>query len=141
MEETPNCGILTNDQRQSRQNTTTNLGTSKTQVEPITCRYGALTQDGSRSLFMLMSTSATLKTRNVSMSMPVKMTRVDKLESMEEQIMLTRDGRSSMLTKLIRLQPRDLIRNLVSKSIDHSILSPTCQCIELLNVLEPITWF
>lgn len=90
---------------------------------------------------MLTSTSATLRIRNVLMSMLAKMRKVDKLESMEEQIMLTRDGRSSMLIRLTRLQPRDLTKNSVLKSIDLSTLSLTCQCIELLNVLEPTTWF
>jgi hypothetical protein len=59
---------------------------------------------------------------------------------MADPTMQTRDGRSSIKILLIRLQPKVLIKNLDSKSTDHSTLFQTCQCTELLNVLELTTW-
>jgi len=54
--------------------------------------------------------------------------------------MPTRDGRLSILTKHLRLEPRDSTRNSVSISTDHSISDPECQCKELLNATELTTF-
>jgi hypothetical protein len=82
---------------------------------------------------MLMSTSATLKTRNALMLLEARMMKVKEFKFMVELTMLTRDGRSSIKTNTRRLQLRDLIKNSVSRSIDHSILYPTSQFTELLS--------
>jgi len=65
MEEALSYGTLTKDQRLSRLSLTTSHGTSRVPEEPIICKSGVLTQDGSRYSFMLMSTSVTLKTKSV----------------------------------------------------------------------------
>jgi hypothetical protein len=135
-EETLSFGTSIRDPRQLRQNLITNLGISKVPVEPTTCKCGAPTQDGSKSSLMLMSISATLKTRSALMLQEAKMLKVKLYKFMEEPTIQTKDGRLCMLTKLTRLPPKDLIRSLVGKSIDHSILFQTCQCIELLRWLD-----
>jgi hypothetical protein len=50
MEEKPKFGISTNNLWPSELDTTTNLGTSKTLEELETCKSGAPTQDGGKSL-------------------------------------------------------------------------------------------
>jgi hypothetical protein len=53
-------GTSTNNLLPSEQDTTTNLGTSRVQEEPIKCKSGAPTLDGSSFLNMKQIISATL---------------------------------------------------------------------------------
>jgi hypothetical protein len=50
----------------------------------------------------------------------------------------TRDGQSSMLTKLQRLDQRDMTVNMDSISIEHSTSDQECQCGELLIMFQII---
>jgi hypothetical protein len=49
-----------------------------------------------------------------------------------------RDGQSSMLTKLLRLDQRDMTVNMDSTSIDHSTSDQECQCGELPKMFQTI---
>jgi hypothetical protein len=51
--------------------------------------------------------------------------------------MSNKDGRSSMSTRLPRLEPRASTRSSVSTSTDHSTSDQECQCKELLNATVP----
>jgi hypothetical protein len=51
---------------------------------------------------------------------------------------LTKDGRSSILTRRQREKPRDLMKSSDSISIGHSILDPDFQCKELPSATEPV---
>jgi len=59
MEEELKSGTSTNNPWLSEQDTTTNLGTFRIQEEPITCKSGALTLDGGKSLDMRTISSST----------------------------------------------------------------------------------
>jgi hypothetical protein len=48
----------------------------------------------------------------------------------------TRDGRSSILTKLKRSKKRDLTRTSASTSTDHSTLFQDYQCKEFVKLME-----
>jgi hypothetical protein len=100
------------------------------QEELTTCKFGAQTQDGSKSSFMLMNISVILKTRNALMLLEAKMKKDKKFKSMEEPTMQTKDGRSSIKINMKRFQPRVSIKSLVLRLTDHSILSQTSQSIE-----------
>jgi hypothetical protein len=51
--------------------------------------------------------------------------------------MSNKDGRSSMSTRLPRLEPRASTRSSVSTSTDHSTSDQECQCKELQNATVP----
>jgi hypothetical protein len=53
---------------------------------------------------------------------------------------LTKDGRLSILIRLRLLELKASTKNLVSISIDLSILDQECQCRELLNATVPTTF-
>jgi hypothetical protein len=89
---------------------------------------------------MRMITSATSKTRNALMLLEAKTRKVKQSKSMVEQTTPTKDGRSSIKTKLKRFQPRDSTRSSDSRSTDHSTLFQIWESTELLNVSEPTTW-
>jgi hypothetical protein len=97
------------------------------QEEPTTCKSGAPTQDGSKSSCMLMNISATSRIRNAWMLQEARMLKVKQFKFMAEIIIQIKGGRLFIKIKLTRLLLRDLIKNLVLKSIDHSISSLTCQ--------------
>jgi len=141
MEETPSFGTLINDHWRSRPSLTTNHGTSSLQEEPTTCKSGAPIQDGSKSSCMPMNISATSRIRNAWMLLEARMLKVKQFKYLAEIIIQIKSGRSFTKTKLTRLLLRDLIKNLVLKSIDLSTSSLICQWRELLNALEPTTWF
>ena len=56
-----------------------------------------------------------------------KMKKDKQLESGVTTVVKTRDGRSNMLIKLIRLRLRDSMKNSASTSIDHSTWFLKCQ--------------
>jgi hypothetical protein len=72
MVEEANSGTSTNKHSPLELDTTTNLGTSRVQVKPMTCKSGALTLDGSRSSSILESNSLTLETIRFLMLREVK---------------------------------------------------------------------
>jgi hypothetical protein len=55
------------------------------------------------------------------------MRKVELFKFTAEITMLTKDGRLSIKIKLTRLPLKDLTKNSVLKSTDHSILSQICQ--------------
>jgi hypothetical protein len=139
MEEEPKPGTSINNLLPSEPDTTTNHWTSKTQVEPRTCKSGQPTQDGGRSLSTKVSTSAT-SSRPISASMftKVKMLKDKKLLHTTDIMVLIRDGRFFIPIRL-SLRPKDSMRNLDSTSIDHSTLSQNSHSTELLSALVPTT--
>jgi hypothetical protein len=74
------------------------------------------------------------------MSLVVKMLKQAQLEfgvTMEAE---PRDGPLSMLTRLIRIEPRASIKNLDSTLTDHSISDQDFHSKELLNATVPTTF-
>jgi len=69
----------------------------------------------------------------------VKMKKVDKSLSGTNIMVQTRDGRSSILTKLKKYRTKDSMRTSVSISTDHSTSDQDFLLRELLNVLEQTT--
>jgi len=75
------------------------------QEEPATCRSGAPTQVGSRSSDMRKNTSSMPRVRH-SMFMVVKMKKQEKSLSTTDTTELTRNGQSSISTRLRMVQRR-----------------------------------
>jgi hypothetical protein len=61
------------------------------------------------------------KSKTAKMLKPTQLLFIQTLER------LTKNGISSILTKLRRMRPRDSMKNSVSSSIDHSTLDQECQ--------------
>ena len=101
---------------------------SRAQENPETCKCGAPTHNGGKSSLIEMNKSVTSNLpTNASMSMEVKMQK-DKLSFHGTNILeLTRNGLLSILTKLIKDQPRVLTKTSDSISTDHSTSSQDCQ--------------
>jgi hypothetical protein len=98
------------------------------------CKSGAQTLDGGRSLFSKESTSATSKTQeNVLMCGKEKISRVKRLLSGIDITVLTKDGRSSILTRNQRWRSRVLTKSSDSTSTDHSTSSLNFHSTELLR--------
>jgi hypothetical protein len=76
---------------------------------------------------MLTNTSSTSKTERHLMSIQEEMRKEDKSSFGTNMERLTRDGRSSILTKLRKCKVREFIRTSDSTSIDHSISDPDSQ--------------
>jgi hypothetical protein len=100
---------------------TRNHGISKAQVKQTTCKSGAPTLDGGRSLFTNKNTSAISNPpTDVSMSQVEKMLKVKKSKYGIDTMVPTKDGRFFILTRRLRLKLRVSTRNSVSTSTDHS---------------------
>jgi len=138
MEETPKSGGSTKDHWPSRPNWTTNHGTFKTQEEPLTCKSGALTLTGGNYSNMRMVISSTGPT--VKLSMPNQIQKVNQLSLQTLETLYLKNGRLSILTKLMPLQQRESIKISDSMSTDHSTLSQDFQWRESLKPLVPTTW-
>jgi hypothetical protein len=76
---------------------------------------------------MKVNTSSTGTMEKLLMSQEERMLKDKQLSSGTNIMVLTRDGKSSMLTRPIRFQERDLMRNSDSTEIDHSISDPDFQ--------------
>jgi hypothetical protein len=108
MEEIHKYGTSINNHSLSEPSTTTNHGISRVLVEPTTCKSGAPTQDGSKSLSTKENTFVTSrKPIDALMYSKVKMMKVRKYRYTIDTTEPTRDGRSSILTRKQRLRPRD----------------------------------
>jgi hypothetical protein len=92
----------------SELSTTTNHGTTRTLVRQRKCKSGALTQDGGKSLFTVVNTSVTFKNQiDALMFTKEKMLKVKTYKFILDIMVPTRDGRSSILTRKLRLRLRD----------------------------------
>jgi hypothetical protein len=102
MEEELKFGTSTNNLRPSEPDTTTNHGTSRVLVEHKICKSGQPTQDGTNSSNFKVSTSLIQPTTRSLKSRTQRMKKDTQLELPIELVVRlpTRDGRSSMLTKL-----------------------------------------
>jgi hypothetical protein len=108
MEETHKYGTSTNNLLPLEPNTTTNHGISRVLVKQVTCKSGAPTQDGSKSLSTKESISATSnKPIDALMSTKVKTKRAKKFRYSTDTTEPTRDGRFSILTRKLRPKQRD----------------------------------
>jgi hypothetical protein len=85
-----------------------------------TCKSGALTLDGSRSLSMKVNNSSTSEMEEHLMSQVVEMKKDNLLLLGRDMVARTRNGRLSTLMKLRKELQRDLIRTGVSTLTDHS---------------------
>jgi hypothetical protein len=78
-----------------------------------------------------VNTSATFRRpTDALMYSKVKMLRDRRSKFITDITVLTKDGRFFILTRRQRDKPRVLMKNLVSTSIDHSILDLDFQCKE-----------
>jgi hypothetical protein len=103
----------------------------------MTCKSGVLTLDGSKYSSM-KTTSSSTSPKILYLTSHKPRIRKDKLfKSMVIMVERTNSGMYSILTKLIKLRPKDSMKNLVSISIDLSTLSHSFHSIELLSALEP----
>jgi len=93
-------------------------------VETKEWKSQAQTPTGGRSSSMKESTSSTSKMEKHLMSQEEKMKKDNLLSFGVSMVETTRDGKSSILTKLERLLIKVLTKNSDSMSIDHSILYP-----------------
>jgi hypothetical protein len=118
MEEALKCGTLMPNLRPSDPSQTTNHWTLPVQARPIICKFGAQTEDGGKSSDGRKNTSSIPTTRRL---LPSPMMLKDKeLLSQTEPMDLTKDSESFMLTKLVRVLPRDMIEAGDSMSTEHS---------------------
>jgi hypothetical protein len=133
MEERLRSGISINNLWLSEQDTTTNHGISRMLEELLTCKSGALTQDGSKSSSTRTINSSTGNPLRCLMCL-VPRTRKDKLfKYTVTTVERTNNGMSFILTRLMDLKLRDSTKTLVSMWTDHSTSDQECQCRELLN--------
>jgi hypothetical protein len=103
------------------------------------CKFGAPTQDGSKSSNTEDSNSLTSKTTKHLMFIKTKILKDKRLLSGRDITDGIRDGESSIWTNPERKVQRDTTPNSVSTSADHSTLDQECQCKELSNALAPTT--
>ena len=76
---------------------------------------------------MKVNTLSTGTMEKLLMSQVERMLKDKQLSSGTNIMVLTRDGKSSMLTRPIRFQERDLMMTSDSTEIDHSISDPDFQ--------------
>jgi hypothetical protein len=107
------------------------------------CKSGAPTLDGSNTSSSEVECSSILQTTRYWMSIREKMRKVKPLRLQPEMVTTattkTKDGRSSILTRLRNSEPRASTRSLDSTSTDHSTSDQECQCKELLSATVPTT--
>jgi hypothetical protein len=101
----------------------------------MTCKSGALTLDGSKSSNM-KTTSSSTSPKILYLMCPKPRILKDKLfKYMEITVERTKSGMFYILTRLIKLKPKDSMKNSVSISIDLSIWSHSFHSTELLSAL------
>ena len=106
----------------------------------MTCKSGAPTQDGSKYSDMITNNSSTGQTTRYLMSRVQRMKKEPQLEFMETMERITKNGKFFMLTRLLRLRPRDSMRNSDSTLTDHSTSSQSFHSTESLRCLVVPTW-
>jgi hypothetical protein len=120
MEEEPKSGTSINNLGLSDPDTTTNLGTLRALVELMTCKSGALTDNGSNYSSMRTTSSLTGETIKLSMFKMVKMLKDKKFVSGPITEAEHNNGELFILTQQKKTGLRDSIKNLDFISIDHS---------------------
>jgi hypothetical protein len=119
--EIPNNGTSINNHSPSDPDLTTNLGTLEAPVKPATCKSGAPAQSGGKHSPMKATTSSTSKTEKHLMFTETEMKKEERLLCGESTMVITRDGQSSILIKLLRKLLQDTAKNGVCGSAEHSI--------------------
>lgn len=110
------------------------LGTFKELEDQATCKLITPTQNGSSYSSLTDQTLSSISTTiRYLMLLEEEMKKATMFKSGEETSQRLSNGNSSMLTKLKSLLPKDLIKIMVWKETDHSILSQSFQWKELLN--------
>jgi len=110
------------------------LGTFKELENQATCKLITPTQNGSSYSSLMDQTLSSISTTiRFLMLLEEEMKKATMFKSGEETSQRLNNGNSSMLTKLKSLLPKDLIKSMVWKETDHSILSQSFQWKELLN--------
>jgi hypothetical protein len=89
----------------------------------MTCKFGALTQDGSRFSSMKTVNSSTGPTIRSSMSKKAKTLKDKLLVFWVTMVEKDKNGKLFISTNPMPLPQRDLIKTLALKLIDHSTLS------------------
>jgi hypothetical protein len=107
--------------------------------EPRAFTWQEPTLNGGRSSPIKKNTSSIGRTANALMLKEAKMLKVEMLSFGTDTMELTRDGKSSMLTKHQRFQQKVLMSNSDSTSTDHSTSNQECHSIELLRHMETTT--
>jgi hypothetical protein len=110
MEETLKSGISTNNPCQLEPSTTINLGILRAQENIMTCKSGALTQDGGNYSSILEIRPELLSISNIPRECLLLLlaTKRDKQSLSTTSLMVSiKDGELSILIKLIRLRLRD----------------------------------
>jgi hypothetical protein len=108
-------------------------------VRLITCKSGAPTLNGSRSLSSKLTGLPTFRIISTCMFQEVKIKKANQLLYMHKLKDLNKNGRFFTLIKLLRQRPRDSMRSSDSISTDHSTLSQSFHSTELQKALEPTT--
>jgi len=105
----------------SRPSSTTNHGILNLRVRLTRCKSMPLTHNGSRSSSSEDNNSSTSeRIKRFLMSMVPRMRKPERLLLTRTMVESTRDGMLSILIKLPRMRLRDLMKNSVSTSTDHS---------------------
>jgi hypothetical protein len=140
MEDEPRSGTSIKFPRQLRLDTIISHGTSRVQEELETCKFTALTLGGSKSSntrTRCLSTQQITRSLKLNLERTRKVTKSSLIAKMEIRlIMLTKDGRLSILTRLSQSELRALIKSLDSTLTDHSTSDQDFQCKELLSATE-----
>ena len=103
----------------------------------MTCRSGALTQDGGKFSNMRTANSSTGRATRFSMLEVLRMKKVDKLVSGVTTEVNTNNGQLSILTKQRAHKLRVSTRTSDSMSIDHSISSLNFHSADWLSATVP----
>jgi hypothetical protein len=106
-EEDPNSGTSINNPTQSELDTTTNLGISRAQEEPMTCKSGVPTQDGGKSSSSRTTNSSIGKLVKFLRSKHPRMKKAQLLEFSKTTKERTKCGMLSMLIRLTRFRTRE----------------------------------
>jgi hypothetical protein len=95
--------------------------------DPTRCKSTTPTPNGGRSSSMTDHTLSIGKMLSALMSQETRMRKVNQFKFTRDMMVRTRDGVSSILTKLRRSQLRDLTETSDSTETDHSTLSQDYQ--------------
>jgi len=127
MEETPRLGTSIKNLELLELEATTDHSIFVELESNQTCKSGTLTVVGGKSSNLTVNTSGMYGTKRYSMLLEVKMLKPKMSKSTRDIRVLTRNGRSSTLTKLRKLPQKDSIKISVSRLTSHSTSSQECQ--------------
>jgi len=133
-------GISMPSQRPSSLKQTTDHGISPVPEGLIECKFGIQILNGSKSSNMSLRISSTPKTIRYSKSRTTKMRKAKPVLLEIEMTNPTRNGRLSILTIRKMMQPQEWMRNLDSKSINHSFWDQDSQWEEFGKLMVPVNW-